>query len=175
MTDTAATDTSSANVTTQAEETPIDLVSPRDCTRCKGVGTTFSKGFTYGDKTYPDKTETCSRCKGEKQYPAPKWDKILEQITTGRGLKDGKRKMLASFPSKLNHYSDREAARAYYVWRNARFHGGKDMTMPMTADMVIGGDPFQKELLKLSEIVAIKFFGTDMAAAHRWARAFGII
>jgi len=147
----------------------------RDCLRCKGTGTTFSKGFTYGDKVYPDKTETCTRCKGEKVYPAPNLDTILEQITTSRGAPPGKRKFRAAFPSTLKHWSDRAAARAYYVWRLARFHGGKDMTMPMTAETVIGGDPFHKELEAMSDAVAKAYFGTDMAAAQRWGRAFGMI
>jgi hypothetical protein len=157
------------------ETTVPDITTPRDCERCKGVGTTFRAGFTYGDKTYPDKTETCSRCNGDKQWKAPNWDLILQQITTGRGMPQGTRKMLAAFPSKLKHYSDREAARAYYVWRLARFHGGKDMTMPVTADMVIGGDPFYKDLSAMADIVAKRYFGSNMRAAARWAQAFGII
>ena len=153
----------------------IDITSPRDCTRCKGVGTIFRAGFTHEGTTYPDKTETCSRCHGAKQMQAPDWDLILKQITTSRGLPKGQSKLLASFPSKLNHYRDREAARAYYVWRLARFHGGKDMTMPVTAEMVTGGDPFMEELSAMSDIVAKRFFGSDMAAAQRWGQAFGII
>ena len=147
----------------------------RDCLRCKGTGTTFSKGFTYGDKTYPDRTETCTRCKGEKVYQEPNLSTIMEQITTERGAPKGSRKFRAAFPSNLKHWSDRDAARAYYVWRLARFHGGKDMTMPMTAETVIGGDPFHKELETMADAVAKIYFGTDMAAARRWGRAFGIV
>lgn len=155
----------------------LQATEPRDCETCKGVGTLFREGFTALDGTvYPAETKTCYRCHGEKQWHPPDFAKILSQITTGRGVKDGKRKLLASFPSKkLNHYSDREAGRAYYVWRLARFHGGIDMTMPMTATMVNGGDPFHKELDKFSEVVAKANFGTDMAAATRWGQAFGII
>ena len=147
----------------------------RDCLRCNGTGTTFHKGFSYGDKTYPDRTESCTRCKGSKVYSAPVFDTILNQITTSRGAPTGKRKFRAAFPSTLKHYSCRDAARAYYVWRLARFHGGKDMTMPMTAEMVIGGDPFHKELEAMADAVAKAYFGTDMAGAKRWGRAFGII
>lgn len=147
----------------------------RNCLRCNGSGTTFHKGFAYGDKTYPDRTDTCSRCKGTKVFAAPDAMKIIEAVTTGRGMPDGKRKIRAAFPSKLNHYEDRDAARIYYVWRLARFHGGKDMTMPMTAELVIGGDPYHKELESLSDVVAKTYFGTDMAAAKRWGRAFGIV
>lgn len=46
------------------------------------------------------------------------------------------------------------------------------MTMPMTAHMLINGDPHQKALETFSDIVAKKFFGTDMAAAQAWHRAF---
>lgn len=161
---------------TETNETTVpDITSPRDCTRCKGVGTTFREGFSYEGRTYPDKTETCSRCNGDKQYQAPNWDALIEACTTARGAEKGKRKFRAAFPSKLKHWQDREAARAYYVWRIARFHGGKDMTMPITASTVIGGDPFQDELEALASIVAKRFFGSDMRAASRWAQAFGMI
>jgi len=55
----------------------------------------------------------------------------------------------------------------------ARFHGGKDVTMPVTATCLIDGDPFEDMLGKVAELVAVKAFGTDMAAAYRWAGALG--
>lgn len=147
----------------------------RPCGRCKGEGTTFSKGFTSLEgKVYPDKTEVCYSCNGAKEFSAPNGSAILDIITTSRGMKDGKRKIRAAWPSKLDHYKDRELGRAYFVWRLARFHGGKDVTMPCTADMVVRSDPFKPELNAMAEQVAKHCFGTDMAAAMRWGSAFGL-
>lgn len=147
----------------------------RDCTRCEGKGTTFHQGFTYGEKTYPDETKVCSRCKGAKTFTAPDYKVIFEMVTTGRGMADGKRKVRASADKKWNHYNDMNGARAYYVWRLARFHGGKDVTMPMMAGIAIGGDPFVAELDKLSELIAKRVFGTDMAGASRWGVLLGSV
>lgn len=49
------------------------------------------------------------------------------------------------------------------------------MTMPMTASLVVHGDPYKDELDKVSELVAKKVFGTDMAATCRWGAALGYI
>lgn len=49
------------------------------------------------------------------------------------------------------------------------------MTMPMMADLFVRGDPFKAELDKLADSVAKEQFGTDLAAAARWGRAFGLI
>ena len=147
----------------------------RNCLRCEGLGTTFRAGFTYCDTSYPDETRVCNACKGEKQFDAPNFDVILQQITTSRGAAKNSRKLLTGFPPKLKHYSCKNAARAYYVWRLARFHGGKDTTMPMTATMVIAGDPFIDELNKYADDVAASYLGSNMKAAARWAQAFGIV
>ena len=145
----------------------------RACERCKGEGTVFRKGFEWEGKVYPDKTEVCSRCKGTKVFSAPDCSAILETITTARGMKDGKRKFRTAFPQKLNKYADINHARAYYVWRLARFHGGKDVTMPVMAGVAIGGDPFQKELDIMAEQVAKHAFGTDLAGVYRWGALLG--
>ena len=50
-----------------------------------------------------------------------------------------------------------------------RFHGGADVTMPMMADLFCGRDAWRAELNAYAEALAIKVFGTDMAAAYRWA------
>lgn len=63
--------------------------------------------------------------------------------------------------------------RAYYVWRLARFHGGKDVTMPVMANIMVHGDPELKGLDEMAEWYARKEFGTDMAAAIRWSRVLG--
>lgn len=157
-----------------------DITSPRPCTRCKGEGTIFHKGYSYPATetsaacSAPDETRGCTACDGRKLFPAPNFELICQQITTGRGLKEGKRKFRASFDPKLKHWSDPEAARAYYVWRMARFHGGKDMHMPWTADIVTRGDPFHKELDRMADAMAKIAFGSNMVAAHVWGSAFGI-
>ncbi|MFI5296624.1 MAG: hypothetical protein ACHREM_00885 [Polyangiales bacterium] len=63
--------------------------------------------------------------------------------------------------------------RVYFVWRIARFHGGADVTMPITAQTMIQGDPYVDVLEALATIVAKVQFGTDRAAAHRWAPLLG--
>lgn len=146
----------------------------RACLRCKGEGKVFREGFTYDGTTYPDKWEVCNGCKGEKVFNAPDMKEIVQAITTSRGATEGKRRFRASFPSK-GGWKDTATARAYYVWRLVRFHGGKDTTMPMTADLILRSDPYKKELDSFADAVAKTVFGTDMAAAMRWGKAFGII
>lgn len=148
-------------------------MSERACLRCNGEGTVFHKGFTSLEgKVYPDETKPCYGCKGAKVFQEPDYDAIVSAVVSSKGKSKGKLK--ASWQG-AEHYSDLNAARAYYVWRLARFHGGVDMRMPMTADMVLRSDPFKPELDKLADIVAKKLLGTDMAAAFRWGKALGMI
>jgi hypothetical protein len=141
------------------------------CKVCKGEKVIHSKGFTTeGGKVYPDTTRDCISCKGTGTFPEVNQEKILTRIVAGQGKNKGK--IRASMTSS---FSDMEEARAYYVWRLARFHGGKDTTMPMMADLAVRGDPYKGELDKLADQVAKDSFGTDLAAAARWGRAFGII
>jgi hypothetical protein len=144
----------------------------RVCPRCEGSGTTFWKGFTSLEgKVYADRTEVCNSCMGRKVFEEYSETEIRDMIFSKRGNK----RLLAAFPAKFDHYRDHKASRAYFCWRLARFHGGKDSTMPMTAEMVIRNDPFKPELDKLAERIAIEAFGSDMEAAKRWGRAFGLI
>ena len=132
----------------------------RPCLRCKGTKTV----------SYANRTDPCSSCNGTGSFYAPNLDAIKAAIYATQGKNKGK--LRASMVSTFN---DHDKARAYYVWRLARFHGGKDVTMPGMADFAIRGDSFKSELDKYSEIVAKESFGTDLAGAARWARAFGII
>jgi len=61
--------------------------------------------------------------------------------------------------------------RAYYVWRLARFHGGADVTLPVTATVRVYEDPEKDNLDVLAHRAAARYFGTDMAGAHRWSSA----
>ncbi len=143
------------------------------CTRCNGSGSVTYQGFTtLNGEVVPDRTNTCSCCNGEGFFPPIDQSGIVQAIVATRGKNKGS--IRAAMVSPLRKDGP-EAARAYYVWRLARFHGGKDMTMPVAADMVVRGDPFKKELDSLAETCAKAFFGTDLAAALRWAKVFGIL
>lgn len=147
----------------------------RVCLRCKGEGTVFRKGFTsLGGKVYPDQTDVCTGCEGRKTFAMFDKEAILVTITTTRGAVGGQRNLRKAWAGR-EHFRDHEVARQYYCWRLARFHGGVDMTMPMTAGLVMRADPFKPELDKLADEVAKTFLGTDLAGAARWGRAFGII
>lgn len=140
------------------------------CTSCKGAKMVFHKGFTSLEgKVYPDEMRACYKCEGRGEFPAVDFADILKRIIATKGKNKGR--IRESFPSP-SRSEGVNANRAYYVWRIARFNGGRDMTMPMTAHMLINGDPHQKALETFSDIVAKKFFGTDMAAAQAWHRAF---
>lgn len=146
------------------------------CTRCKGSGKRVSPGFTAGDGTvYEEKTHDCYACKGRGSFPAVNVETIKALIATKRKSKDGKQKFRASWPGNVWREADVDVRRAYYVWRLTRFHGGADVTMPMTAMSVVEGDPHVKLLDVLSDYVAKQVFGTDRAASHRWGRALGFV
>lgn len=143
----------------------------KNCTRCDGKGTTFSKGFTGDSGTvYPDEERTCYACQGSKTFPEVNLKSIVQRIIAKQGKNKGS--IRAAFPSP-GRRDGIEECRAYFVWRLARFHGGKDMTIPVIADMIIGGDPYREELDKVASEVAKLFFGTDLAATMLWGRAMG--
>ncbi len=125
-----------------------DYKSPAPCTRCHGSG-------TQADYRDPAKTQPCFRCEGRGTFPGLDVQAIAELISAGKG--DAKR-FRKSWPSKLNPWRSKDVTvrRAYYVWRLARFHGGADVTLPMTASTIIGGDPMRSVLDQLSDIVAKK-------------------
>lgn len=140
----------------------------RPCLTCKTTpGRYISEAFTYTDSVtgaqrHYDRTDRpCYSCKGTASFPAPD-AKAIGLAIKGRD------------PRKLCSKRPKDA-RAYYVWRNARFHGGADVTMPMGASMEVSGDPYRKELDVMADIVARAVFGTDLAAAHRWGRAMGVL
>jgi hypothetical protein len=131
----------------------------RACSRCKGTGTFTLGGFESCGQVYPEVVRACYCCNGKKAFEAPVLSALVDEIKGRKGLR-----------------SSRPASnRAYYVWRMARFHGGVDVTMPITAISCVSGDPFVKELDLIAEAAARVAFGTDRAAAHRWGMALGHI
>ncbi len=148
-----------------------DIVTPRACLRCEGEGVTHSQWAKENGYEGPE-GKTCYACKGKRTFEGLNLQDLIDAVFTHKG---GIKRFRKAFPQKLNHYGDLFGSRAYYVWRLARFHGGIDMRMPMTAEHVTSGDPFNKELEIIASAVARKVFGTDMAAARTWGRAFGLI
>ena len=157
----------------------VDLVSCRNvCSTCKGSGEYFFKGFTSLEgKVYQDCVHSCSSCEGKGTFPdLTESDRLelLGRIHTTQGARKGllKKSFTSPYRNKcrsIEHYM--QECRAYYVWRMARFHGGADVTMPMTADMLLRGDPLKAQLDIVADTVAVKTFGSNMIGAGRWRRA----
>jgi hypothetical protein len=137
------------------------------CTRCKGQG-----HRVYDHR--PSEQVPCIWCNGTGTFSGVDVEAIKKLITAGKGPKA---RLRASWPSKLSPWRNKDTTvrRAYYVWRLARFHGGADVTMPVTAAGCIEGDPHIRLLDALSDVVAKKVFGTDRAASHRWGRLLGFV
>jgi hypothetical protein len=137
------------------------------CKTCKGEMVIRHDGFTALDGTvYPPKTYGCSSCHGSGTFTEPDQDQILSRIKAKQGKNKGKLRA-----SMTSNFKDGNEARAYYVWRIARFHGGADVTLPMMADLGVRGDPYKDQLDILATEVAKDSFGTDLAGALRWKRA----
>jgi len=143
----------------------------RECTRCKGKGTLFHKGFTSLDgKVYPDEERKCVYCDGKGSFPAPDFADLVNRCFVG---KPPRRRFRKSAPK---HYGAGLAGhRAYYIWRLARFHGGADVCMPIVATTQVHGDPYVRELDLAVDKVAQAVYGTDKAAAYRWGSALGML
>jgi len=162
-------------------------VSSFPCTHCKGAKGKLEHRFTkfavagldnegkqvpageYGyqaELTWKD----CYRCDGKGEFPGLTQDDLLElasQCLVSKGRTKGRLKT-----SRPKYARTVAAARAYYVWRLARFHGGQDMTMPMGADAELGGDGAKPILDELSRIVARVGTGrTQSVGEARWTHA----
>ena len=117
----------------------------RNCTRCNGT-----KVASY------DPSKACIWCKGTGEFSQPDLDAIRAKLKGRKGLVSKKP----------------DDKRAGYVWRMARFHGGKDVTLPVMAPLDVTGDPFIEELDVLADETAKTYFGSDLAGAARWYKAF---
>lgn len=132
------------------------------CTKCKGDGHYLSDGFSYIDdtgkpKSFPTKWKECVYCDARGWFHAPDIGAIIKAI------KGRKPKTLRS--------KRPEDSRAYYVWRLSRFHGGKDVCLPMGAEMEIVGDPYRFVLDELARLIARAYFGSSNVGTARWQQA----
>lgn len=133
------------------------------CKRCNGAGHTLSKGFSFTREetgkrvSYPSKWQTCHDCDGKGWFHAPDPRQLLTAV---KGRKPG------TLRSKRP-----DSAREYYLWRLARFHGGKDVCLPMGAEMEVGGDPYKELIDELAKQLAKHLFGSGNVGMARWQQA----
>jgi len=123
------------------------------CTRCEGTTV-----LTY--PTMPDiPARPCPFCGGGGHFSRPDVPALMALI---KGRKPG------TLRSKRP-----DSDRAYYIWRMTRFHGGADVTLPMTASFGVTGDPYVPYLDVVADKVAQQVYGSDRAGSLRWAHAMG--
>lgn len=132
-----------------------------ECKRCGGDG---QKQNILGDM------KACLACDGVGSFPEIDELDIMKRLFVKRGDATVLRKSRPT--GKRISVAER---RAYYVWRLAKFHGGKDITMPMTATLLCDGDPCIDKLDIMANRVAEQAFGSNMAGAYRWAGALGVL
>jgi hypothetical protein len=137
----------------------------RNCTRCKGEKILHSQWAKDNGYEGPE-GKPCTRCNGEGTYPEPDYKAIVEAVFTKRAPKRFRASMTSPF-RKQGH----AAARVYFVWRIVRFNAGLDVTLPMTAEMLIEGDPYRPELDALASYIAAKHFGHANVGRARWRSA----
>jgi hypothetical protein len=141
------------------------------CTRCKGSGTNFSKGFTTLEgKIYPDRTDPCHCCEGRGDFPEVDEGVVAEICNLLLVTKGGKRTFRKTAPKNRETVMER---RAYYVWRLVQFHSGRDVTLPVTAELIVHGDPETEVLDQISRKIAKLCYGTEDAGRYRWRSAMG--
>jgi hypothetical protein len=144
------------------------MTERKECAKCSGTG-------QVEDILNKGELRACHYCKGIGSWEplGVQYDGILKLLA---GRKPGLRKSRPKFaPDNCNFDTRVMHDRAYYIWRLARFHGGVDVTLPMTAQWGSAGDPELELLDAMAEDMAKRYLGTDMAGAVRWGRAFGII
>lgn len=143
-------------------EAPYEVEPLLPCTKCKGDGYLFSEGFQYTRedgtlRVYESKWKPCMYCDGAGWFHAPDLASLVKAVN---GRKP--RTLRSKRP---------DDTRAYFVWRMARFHGGKDVCLPMAAGMDIAGDPYENVLDQLATIIAKAYFGSGNVGAARWQQA----
>jgi len=142
------------------------MTDTKPCNRCKG---TAVDNYVWNGKEHTH--GPCARCKATGIQSKPDFAAILDLITK-KNAKTGLISFRKSKPD-LKEWHDTTHGQAYFVWRMVRFHGGADVTLPMTASLCVRNDSYYDELDAFASLLAKKFMGTDMAAAYRWAGALG--
>jgi len=128
------------------------------CRKCNGSKLTIREEFTSMDgKVYPRTEKPCIWCDGVGHFTKPD---LVELVAAVKGRKPG------TLRSKRP-----DDARAYFIWRMARFHTGADVTLPMTAQMDIAPDPYRELLDFWAEKVAERLSGHKSAGRARWRSA----
>ena len=141
----SATGTDLARFESRRKETKT--METKYCTKCKGQRR---------------EDRICPFCMGERLFPKPENAEIFIRLFAQRGRGHGKFRVT---PPKRGGLVGK---RAYYVWRTARWHGGADNSVPVTAMFLIEGDPYTKELDAMADKMAELVFGSSTAQAERW-------
>ncbi len=128
------------------------------CRKCEGSKLPVYPEWTSTDGThYPRREKPCLWCDGVGHFTKPDLVDLVKAIK-------GRKK--ATLRSKRP-----DDARAYFVWRMARFHTGADVTLPITAQMDAAADPYRDLLEFWAEKVAEKLTGHRSAGRARWQAA----
>ena len=151
----------------------INIDAERDCKKCKGTKI-YEHHWHYNQATGRGEfgPGPCNECGVTGKIAKPDFDAIFQTITKGK-KGEVKRIFRNSKPKFVNEARNLSEGRAYYVWRMVRFHGGADVTMPVCASGCVMYDPYERELDSFAGKIAKAVYGTEMAAAYRWANALG--
>lgn len=145
------------------------------CKVCKGSKIRVQEAFDFEGKQYPRQEHTCSACGGLGEFSEPEVLAVVKPIIATKGKNKGSIRASMSAPWREKGEQGIAEARSYYVWRMARFHGGIDVTMPMSASLLSRGDPYMDKLEAMASEVAKRSFGSDMVAALTWGKALGLV
>lgn len=133
------------------------MEAEKACPSCEGTG----KRERFGTGQIID----CYECNGAGKFMAPNWSEIIGILF--RTMKDGKKRWKAKAPN-WRKMPDPLGPRCYFVWRMARFDGGKDVTLPVGASMTLGRDPYRDELEAFASMIAAAVFGSNKRGHARW-------
>jgi len=131
-----------------------ELPDTMPCKRCEGAGTQTLSNFGAPEGVYrPARTRLCVWCNGAKTFARPDIKALLQSILSKR--------------SSTGLVSKRpKDDRAAYLWRWIRFHGGQDVTLPMTFDLY--GDPYEDYLGEVAQYAARRMYGHRSVGVTRW-------
>lgn len=122
------------------------------CPRCNGTGQTLHW------KT--KEPEQCFSCDGAQMFQRPDFAAIADTLVITRKGVTGVRKSRGKLQG-----------RTYYVWRLYQFHSGRDVSLPMVAEMDLGDDPYRDYLDLLARALVGRFQSTGSVGGARWRKA----